>query len=597
MKINVTANESKFLHQVPAQPGVYRYYAADGELLYVGKAINLHKRVQSYFKKKSDLSPRISLMVSKIAYMEITVTENETSALILESNLIKSLKPKYNIIFRDDKSYPYIRISNHAYPLIEYFRGIKQPDDQIFGPYPNPYAVKETLDLLQRLFKLRTCSDTTLGNRKRPCMLYQVNLCSAPCVGNIAPAEYQQFVKYSQNFLRGEYGDLIAQLSKQMYQAAESCDFELAATLRDKIGVIKQLQSKQIISDSQVPLNADIVVHHTVNGYFYVYVIMVRNGLYVADKHFSHRELGSVAELFSSFLESYYRDNLAPTCVVIDFGFDSDYLSEFKEIYHCAIETKPSARVKQLQLMAHKNLQRVIENSQLANIYSNASQKLSELVGIPTIKRIECYDTSHNQGSNPVASMTVYANGKIDHGLYRKYNLNETINGDDLLALTTVLRRRLANQELALPQVILVDGGKGQLSVAKKLVEELGFHDKIKVIAIFKGEARKPELDQIIIDETTQLTFRQEPAIFRLLQGLRDEAHRFAITGHRKQQVKRMQKSQLNQIPGIGTQKRKALIAFFGSPHAVAEATIDELLQVEGIGIELANTVYNFFHE
>lgn len=588
--------DNSFLQQIPHSPGVYRYYSADELLLYVGKALDLHKRVKSYFQKKIDLSPRIGLMVSKIHSIELTVTENETSALLLESNLIKSLKPKYNIIFRDDKSYPYIKISTHQYPLIEYFRGKPQARDTLFGPYPNPYVVRENLDLLQRLFKLRTCSDGSFANRSRPCMLYQVNLCCAPCVEKVSPVEYAEYVKYAKDFLRGNFSDLVAKLSQQMYQFAERLEFEQASSLRDKIGLIRELQHKQIVSDSNLPINADILLTREYNQQLFIYLIIIRNGLYVGDKHFAQRLVDSKELILEAFLESYYRSEQLTRLIYLDQALNSEFNEYFYKIYGLKLVHGFKGRLAELALMGSKNLDKVIENSHLDNIYIDACSKLATLLQVERINRIECYDTSHNHGSSAVAAMTVYANGKIDHSLYRKFNLNDSINGDDLLALETVLKRRLANKELPVPEVILVDGGKMQLAISKKLIDELGFCDKIKLIAIFKGEQRKAEFDKVIIDTKTELTFLDEPLLFKLLQTLRDEAHRFAITGHRKKQQQRMQTSQLEDIAGIGASKRKALIAFFGSATAVANAGIEQLQQVDGVGGELANSIYKHFH-
>lgn len=588
--------DNSFLQQIPHSPGVYRYYNADELLLYVGKALDLHKRVKSYFQKKIDLSPRIGLMVSKIHSIELTVTENETSALLLESNLIKSLKPKYNIIFRDDKSYPYIKISTHQYPLIEYFRGKPQARDTLFGPYPNPYVVRENLDLLQRLFKLRTCTDGSFANRSRPCMLFQVNLCCAPCVEKVSPVEYAEYVKYAKDFLCGNFSDLVAKLSQQMYQFAEQLEFEQASSLRDKIGLIRELQHKQIVSDSNLPINADILLTREYNQQLFIYLIIIRNGLYVGDKHFVQRLVDSKEFILEAFLESYYRSEQLTRLIYLDQALNSEFNASFYRIYGLKLVHGFKGRLAELALMGRKNLEKVIENSHLDNIYIDACSKLATLLQVERINRIECYDTSHNHGSSAVAAMTVYANGKIDHSLYRKFNLNDSINGDDLLALETVLKRRLANKELPVPEVILVDGGKTQLAISKKLIDELGFCDKIKLIAIFKGEQRKAEFDKVIIDTTIELTFLDEPLLFKLLQMLRDEAHRFAITGHRKKQQQRMQTSQLEDIAGIGASKRKALIAFFGSATAVANAGIEQLQQVDGVGGELANSIYKHFH-
>lgn len=590
-------NAHNFLHQLPDYPGVYRFYAADDQLLYVGKANNLLKRVKSYFQKLTELSPRIQLMVKKISEIEVTVTSNETSALLLETNLIKALKPKYNIIFRDDKTYPLVRITQHQFPLIEYFRGKPGPRELVFGPYPNSTAVKETLNLLQRLFKLRTCSDNVFANRTRPCMLYQVHLCSAPCVGKINQVEYSSLVRYALKLLRGKYTDLLRQLSLDMYCFAENHDFEQAAVLRDQISLLKELQAKQIISDSQKPINADIVVYRRVAGLIYIYLIVVRNGLYVGDKQFSLPVATTVTEVVEGFIEEYYNRAQGAAYIYLRHNLSPTFLNYFGSHCHSKIVTHNfPERVAELMTMAEVNLGKIIENVRVVNIYQEAVSQLGAYLKIESIQRIECYDTSHNHGSSAVAAMVAYANGKIDPALYRKYNLSESVNGDDLRALSLVLKRRLANHELEYPQVILVDGGENQLLTAKNLLNELGICDKIKVIAIFKGLDRKPELDKIIINQVTHLSFNEQPQLFKLVQALRDEAHRFAIAGHRKKQAGRMKLSKLEDIPGIGVAKRKALIIFFGSAQNVAAATVVQLQQVNGIGIELAQAIYDYFH-
>ena len=594
----VVDSELKFLRQLPDAPGVYRYFDNENNLLYVGKAISLIKRVKSYFQKTAQLSPRIFLMVQKVASIEITVTDNETSALLLENNLIKTLKPKYNIIFRDDKSYPCIKISRHDYPVIEYFRGKSALGDKLYGPYPNPYAVRETLDLLQRLFRLRTCSDSEFASRSRSCMLHQINLCSAPCVSHISLSDYQESVNLAEDFLCGNYGKLVDQLGAKMYQLAENLEFEQAGVIRDKIGLIQQLQNKQIISDSNTLLNCDIILATEVAppAQIIIYIIIVRNGMYVGDKHFTHPSLDVIGVITEAFFERYYSENECPELVYSNQTPSLEFSEQFKHIYHGKILPIKGQRIKDLALMGQKNLNQIIEKLQLNNIYVEACTKLASLLNIKTVKRLECYDTSHNHGSSAVASMVVYANGKIDNTLYRRFNLSSEVNGNDLLALELVLRRRLANNELALPEVILVDGGKLQLDCAKNLIHELGFYGKIEPIAIFKGAHRNPQLDRIIVSSTIQLSFREEPNIFKFLQAMRDEAHRFAITGHRKKQNKRMSYTRLEEIAGVGVTKRKALLAFFGSTQMIAEAELHELEEVSGIGRDLATSIYKFFH-
>jgi excinuclease ABC subunit C len=584
-----------FINQLPDAPGVYRFFGVDGTLLYVGKAISLIKRVRSYFRRDNSISPRISLMVSKIAKIEITVTENEASALILENNLIKNAHPKYNIVFRDDKSYPYIRVSHHQFPLIEYTR--RKPDKlaDYFGPYPNSFAVKETLELLQRLFKLRTCADAVFANRSRPCMLYQIERCSAPCVDKISKDEYSNLIKNATAFLSGNYSDLIDRMSSDMYAAAELLRFEEASSLRDKIAAIKQVQDKQIITSSSEVVNGDLVTYIEQNGMVFIYLIMLRNGVYIGDKHFEIKIVDEV-NMQEAFVEEYYTSRQDVAKIYCDFPIDVAFAKFMFEARKIKLqEAKTNKRIVELFKMAQTNLQIIVDNYKKGTVYDGGAARLSEFLNLK-VNRVECYDTSHHHGSSAVTSMVVYEDGIINNNLYRKFNLPLTINGDDLLALSTVLNRRLMNKTLPLPEVILVDGGKTQLEETKNILEELGFHDKIKAIAIYKGENRKPELDRVIIDTNLELNYHDEPQLFKLLQALRDEAHRFAITGHRKQQVNKMKHSRLEDIPGIGAQKRKALIAFFGSSQLVAAATVEELCQIKGIGPELANQIYSYFH-
>lgn len=586
--------EFAFLRQLPSEPGVYRYYDKNNDLLYVGKAINLRSRVKSYFQKNQSNSPRIMVMVSKIVKVELTTTENETSALLLENNLIKSLKPRYNIIFRDDKSYPYLKITAHEYPMIEYYRG-KSKAGNLYGPYPNAYAVKETLETLQKLFKLRTCSDNDFVSRSRPCLLYQINRCSAPCVGKISFEDYAENIKEADKFLSGDYSSLVSILSQQMYNFAENMDFESAAAIRDKISFIRDLQSQQIISNSNSPLNADILlINDSLADKLIIYIIYIRKGLYVGDKHYTLAKLGAIGDLVEGFIESYYATMICDV-LFLEIIVSIEFIEFMWNTNKIKISYKFDDRINKLFTMGQKNLLQIVENSSISNIYISAVNKLSELLQLKLISRIECYDVSHNHGVSAVASMVVYENGKIDNSKYRRYNLPNTINGNDLEAFSYVLRKRLANGK-DIPDLILVDGGKLQFTFTKNILSELGFHDKISIISIYKGANRNPVLDRVIINEYIQLEYDSERDIFRLLQMLRDEAHRFAISAHRKSEINRMSISRLNDIDGLGVKKKKALLAFFGSVENVAKASVDDLMQVELIGKALANKVFNFFN-
>lgn len=585
----------EFLKKIPTSSGVYRYYDVNDNLLYVGKAINLRLRVKSYFQKNNVNSPRITVMVSKIVKIELTITEDETSALLLESNLIKSLKPRYNIVFRDDKSYPYLKVTTHQYPLIEYYRG-KSRIGELFGPYPNAYAVRETLDTLQKLFKLRTCSDSEFGSRSRPCLLYQINRCSAPCVDLISASDYKKNIDSAKKFLNGDYADLINELSEKMYVFAENMDFESAANLRDKITFIHRIQSQQIISDSNSPLNADIIlVNESVHDKLVIYLIQIRKGLYVGDKHYLLPKLDTVVSLLEGFIEKYYAENSC-ALIYVDVGLKTEFTNFILERRGVIVSRDLDERVKKILLMGHKNLLQIVENLSVSNIYVSAINRLSVLLNKDSINRIECYDVSHNHGISAVASMVVWSAGQIDKKKYRRYNLPASINGNDLAAFKFILQKRLANTVLDIPDIILVDGGRLQFTIAKNIIDDLGFHDKISIIGIYKGQNRNPVLDRVILNEDIQLEFNSERDIFRLLQVLRDEAHRFAISAHRNKEEIRMTRSRLEDIEGLGAQKRKALIAFFGSSDNVAKASIDELMQVKLIGTALANKIFNFFH-
>lgn len=604
--MEVLTNFPDFIKEIPHSPGVYRFYSAatntdtEGELLYVGKALNLFKRVKSYFQKTSTLSPRISLMVNKIARIEVTVTENEVSALILENNLIKSLKPKYNIIFRDDKSYPLIRLSKHTYPKLDSYRGRPNSKDRFFGPYPNGTAVKQNLDMIGRIFKLRTCTDSALENRVRPCILYEIKRCTAPCVNFVTKDEYASQVSMAVDFLNGRFAEVIDALTMQMHQLSDELEFEKAAIIRDRLGMIKHISATQIINNYKEPISADIVFCENIANKVFIYLIILRNGLYTGDKHFVLDDVeGSTIATLEVFLENYYIESQNTKQVFTKVKLSEEFKQLFFDAFAIKIGHGHNKQVEKLYEMGQVNINKIIEQYEAPKELDISAKKLAQILGLPEIKRIECIDISHNHGENTVASLVVYENGIIDHSKYRRYNLNEDlsgnpINGNDLLAMETVLKRRLSNIEQGLPDVILADGGKLQLETIKMILNSVAEYGKIRVVALFKGERRDPGLDRLLLEDGRVLNY--EPELFRLLQGLRDEAHRFAITGHRKKQIKKMTTSQLGEIPNLGAKKKRALIAHFGSVKNVAEAGISELQKVNGIGRVLANQIYAFFH-
>ena len=602
--MQIYVNDPDFIKKIPSDPGVYRFYGDIengeplGQLLYVGKALDLSKRVKSYFQKSQTLSPRISLMVSKIQLIEITVTENEVSALILENNLIKNLKPKYNIIFRDDKSYPLIRLSNHSYPKIDSYRGRPNGRDSYFGPYPNSYAVRQNIDMIGKIFKLRTCTDSVFANRTRPCILFEIHRCTAPCVNFVSETDYHsQQVVPAIDFLSGKFTKVIENLTTEMYDFANNMEFEQAATVRDKLGIIKHISANQIINNYNEPLSADLILCETRANKVFIYLIILRNGLYIGDKHFILDNIDNdTPAIVEVFLENYYIDDRNTKQIFTEFLL----ATEFKDLFFKAFKIKiESSRNNQVQKLYHMviNLNKITE--QHSHNFEISCTKLANLLGISSINRIECFDISHNHGENTVASLVVYENGIIDHAKYRRYNLDldqngQAINGNDILAMETVLRRRLSSTEMPLPELILVDGGKLQLETLKMVLIDIGLYDKIRGVGLFKGSKRDPLLDRLILENGQTINY--EYSVFALLQALRDEAHRFAITGHRKRQIKKMTASVLSEIPNLGVQKKRALLAHFGSVKAIAAAKIEELQKVNGIGNVLANDIYSFFH-
>lgn len=593
----IQVSQPDFLKQIPHDSGVYCYYDKDNVLLYVGKAIDLQKRIQSYFRKSAILSPRIYLMVQKIVYLELRVTQNEDAALILENNLIKSLKPKYNIVFRDDKSYPSIKISKHEFPNIEYFRG-KIITGNVYGPYPNSYEVKNMLELAQKIFKIRTCSDSEFNSRKRPCMLYQINRCSAPCVNEISKEDYMVQIKLLSNLLRGNYSTVTTKLMEQMQQAADNLDFETAAILRDKITTIRSLQSQQLVNNDNSLVNADIFLIHELETKIIYHIISVRSGIYLGDKNIIVNKQITSIETHDLFLDDYYakQNNLSGLAVYFCNEISPEVRVFLEDKYEIIIKHKINlVSLKKLYQKGIINIAKVALNT--GDVFLESKKRLLEITGLEKIERIECYDISHDHGSHALGVMVVYEDGIVDHSKYRKFNLDDKVNGDDILAMQIVLKRRLASQDLKLPQVLLIDGGINQVNAIKNILHDMQLYDKIKVLGMFKGEKRDPTLDCLYIDsQTSKISYQQDPVVFKLLHELRDEAHRFAISGHRKKKIKSMSNSILSEIPNIGIKKQKLLINYFGSAKAVALASVEELSNTPMIGANLAKEIYNFFH-
>ena len=582
-----------FVAGLPNLPGVYRMLGARGEALYVGKARDLKKRVGSYFHKQAS-SPRIQMMLSQVASIEVTASRSEGEALLLENNLIKSLAPRYNILFRDDKSYPYLTVTGHEFPRLGFHRGAKDRQNRYFGPFPHAYAVRESIQLLQRVFRLRTCEDTVFENRSRPCLLHQIHRCTAPCTGLISAGQYAEDVANAVLFLEGREDDVIRGLSDKMSAAADAQHYEKAAAYRDQVRALSRVQARQYV-ESNRGVDADVVACAIEGGIACVNLVMIRGGRHVGDRSFfpSNAEGATAGEVVAAFLEQHYLDQPLPALVVT---------SEPVELENANV-VNPSHGERRVWLeMACKNAQLAIgQRVRDRATQEGRLQALREALGLPeSVQRIECFDISHTMGEATVAACVVYDRQQMQKSEYRRFNIHDVTPGDDYAAMRQVLSRRYArvNAEAGkIPDLVLIDGGKGQVSAAKAAMVELGMND-IAVVGIAKGPERKPGLEELIIEsEARTLQLPPSHPGLHLIQAIRDEAHRFAIVGHRARRGKARMRSMLNEIPGIGAKRRQALIEHFGGLRGVQAAAIDDIAKVEGISRPLAERIYRHLHE
>lgn len=597
------------LATLPDEPGVYRMLGAQDEVLYVGKAKNLKKRVSSYFQKTAK-SPRIGLMLTQVAKVEITATRSEAEALILENTLIKRLAPKYNILFRDDKSYPYIMLTGDAIPRLAFHRGSFNKTAQYFGPYPNSFAVREAIQLLQKTFLLRTCENAVFAHRSRPCLLYQIKRCKAPCVGFISKEDYASDVRMAELFLRGRHGDVIDRLTQDMQQAADALRFEEAARLRDQIRALQAVLHRQYVS-STGDENVDILAALKEGGDFCVNLAMVRGGQHLGDRaHFPRRtsnDAGGVcideaAEGLLAFIEQHYLEHPAPSRLILSHDVIESCAAVFEAAGIRAAAVLPRNEKERAWLaMAQNNAHLAIEARRHAA--SSARHKLDVLAEAlhldETPTRIECFDISHTQGEGTVASCVVCVEGSMRNSDYRRYNISGIQPGDDYAAMRQVLTRRyekVATGESIAPDLILIDGGKGQLGVARTVLDELGLAH-LASVGVAKGEGRKPGLETLIVgDALESLHLPPHHAALHLIQEIRDEAHRFAISGHRARREKARKRSRLEDVAGVGPQRRRKLLASFGGLQGVLAATVEDLCRVEGISRALAQKIYDELH-
>ena len=598
-----------FLAGLPHLPGVYRHIDVEGTVLYVGKARDLKKRVSSYFQKTGH-SPRIAHMVARVVRVDITVTPSEAEALLLENNLIKQLKPRYNILFRDDKSYPYLWLSGHAAPRMAYYRGSTQRPGRFFGPYPNSWAVRETMQILQKVFRLRTCEDTVYANRSRPCLLYQIERCSGPCVGHIALDQYAQDVDRASQFLSGRTQEILTDIENRMNEAAQALEFEQAALLRDQMSALSRVLQQQTMEDVDDG-DTDVIAVTLQSGKACVNLAMIRAGRHLGDRAFfpTHVDGDSAADVLEAFLVQHYLEQPLPSVLVVSPAPNDP---EVVKLLSNARNTKARLLVRP-QGMRKSWLEQAIQNAELAlaraltegGARHARTLALVQQLGLDTDEqsmaqlRVECFDISHTAGEATQASCVVFQNHEMQPSLYRRYNIVGITPGDDYAAMRQVLTRRygkVADGQASLPDLVLIDGGKGQVEVARQVFAEYGLDISV-LVGVAKGENRKTGLETLVFaDEREPVTPGQTSAALMLIAQIRDEAHRFAITGMRAKRSKARQSSRLEDIEGIGAKRRQKLLARFGGLKGVGDASVEQLATVDGVSTELARRIYDAFH-
>ncbi|MBL78890.1 MAG: excinuclease ABC subunit C [Nitrosomonadaceae bacterium] len=590
---------------LPTQPGIYRMLNSAGQVIYVGKALNLKKRVSSYFQK-TNLAPRTRLMVSQITGIETTITRSESEALLLENNLIKSLTPRYNILFRDDKSYPYLIFTNHNFPQLGFHRGSLNKRNIHFGPFPNAGVVRESIQLLQKIFRIRTCDDSVFNNRTRPCLLYQIKHCSAPCVNLVTNSAYHEDIRNARLFLKGSQTKVLESLSQKMNDAANNLDYESAAIFRDQIQILRKIREKQFI-DNGKSLDADIIacVTEKNSGRICVNLVMVRGGRHLGDRNFFPKNATgyNLSEALEAFLSQHYLDNIIPHLIIVGEKISKEALQPSlseQSGHKVIIRSKPKGEQKIWLDMAMKNAHQGL--NQKLNTLMNQEERLhmlQQILGITDLRRIECFDISHTYGEATVASCVVYDNFSMRNEEYRRYNITSITPGDDYAAMHYALSKRYHKSfegSGKIPDLILIDGGKGQVKIAREVLVKLklGF---VQLVGVSKGKERKSGQEKLVFFNTkNSLQLSKDNLALHLIQQIRDEAHRFAIQGHRAKRGKSRVKSYLTEIAGIGNKRRQNLLIQFGGLKGVLTASIEELQQVQGISLTLAKKIYRELH-
>jgi excinuclease ABC subunit C len=599
---------ASLLKTLPLLPGVYRMLGEDGGILYVGKALNLKNRVSSYFQKTIE-SPKTRALVARIRDIEITITASETEALLLEQTLIKELKPPYNILLRDDKSYPFLFVSEgEEYPRIGFHRGPKKQKGRYFGPYPGAHAVRESLQLLQKLFQVRQCEDTFFRNRERPCLQYQIKRCRAPCVRLVSPEDYLKDVRHTVLFLEGRNEEVMQDLVVRMNEAAESLDFEGAVVYRDQLTSLRRVQEQQFVAREAG--SADVIAVAAQPGGVCVQILFVREGRVLGSKEFHPAMFGETraADILSEFLPSFYLQadqgrDIPDEIITSEELPDAEVIQAAVRALH-GRNVRVRHRVREVR-QAWVQLARLnAEQGLMAHLASRTHMHarfaaLQQAVGrAEPITRMECFDISHSMGEATVASCVVFDENGPRKSDYRLFNIDGITGGDDYAAMHQALTRRyqrLRSGEARLPDILFIDGGKGQLAQAIAVLDDLGIQG-VTLIGIAKGEGRKPGLETLHFADGADLQLQADSPALHLIQHIRDEAHRFAITGHRARRGKARRRSALEDVPGVGPKKRRDLIQHFGGLQEVMRASVKDLAGVPGIGLTLAQTIHDALH-
>ena len=599
----------KELPLIPKSPGVYRMLNHKDDILYVGKAKNLPNRLKSYVAEKNHII-RTERMLSQTFKIEITTTANESEALLLEANLIKKYKPKFNILLKDDKSFPFIFISNKdQWPQVKKHRGKKDKEGFYFGPFASAGTANWTIKMLQKIFQLRVCDDGTFKNRKRPCILYQIKRCSGPCVDYIKKDEYLNSVDHAIQFVSGKSRDIQKNLSKQMEKASEELDFEKASIFRDRIKSLNIIQSSQRINEANLT-DADVIAAYKESGKTCIQVFFYRSKQNWGNQAYfpKHDPDQNISEIMSSFLMQFYENKSVPKLVIINADIKDKKLIEEtlskKEKQTISIHIAKKGTKAKVIAMAEKNAKESLNRKLYeANNNKNLFEGISKKFNLKSnLSLVEVYDNSHIQGTNSIGAMVTFGDEGFIKKRYRKFDIKtKGAEQDDFAMLKEVLTRRFKRamlekgNYLTLPDLILIDGGKGQYSIAKEVLDEFGLHD-LPMIAIAKGKERNSGNETFFYDGKAYKFEKNDPTLF-FMQRLRDEAHRFAITSHRAKRAKGIRKSMLDQIEGIGSIRKRALLNHFGSARAVESASFDEIKSVQGVEEKVAKKIYNFFHE